>query len=196
MEGVEKIEIRKIVPTISRVSSGKSRLLYVLYNIKFLECRKDITTKFVNILRYNPNISNPCFYHLKLKKQGEDYIFYKDLSEIYIGEKNIIEANKKINKKLRDAETINYEDIFYMIEINDSPFIKDKEYLLSHDLCDIPGLSEYQGNQIKEEKNSDILQGINNSKNQKMKQKDKLKMKYIIKLEILKKKHICLKYLK
>ena len=168
MEGIEKIEIRKIVPTISRVSSGKSRLLNVLYNIKFLECRKDITTKFVNILRYNPNISNPCFYHLKLKKQGEDYIFYKDLSEIYIGEKNIIEANKKINKKLRDAETINYEDIFYMIEINDSPFIKDKEYLLSHDLCDIPGLSEYQGNQIKEEKNSDILQGINNSKNQKL----------------------------
>ena len=173
MEGLEKIEIRKIVPTISRVSSGKSRLLNVLYNIKFLECRKDITTKFINILRYNPNISNPCFYHLKLKKEGEDYIFYKDLSEIYIGEKDIIEANKKINKKLSDLEEINYEDIFYMIEINDSPFIKDKEYLLSHDLCDIPGLSEYQGNQIKEEKSSDTLQDINNSKNQKSKNETK-----------------------
>ena len=168
MEELQKIEIRKIVPTISRVSSGKSRLLNVLYNIKFLECRKDITTKFINILRYNPNINNPCFYHLKLKKEGEDYIFYKDLNEIYIGEKNIIEANKKINKKLRDAEKINYEDIFYMIEINDSPFIKDKEYLLSHDLCDIPGLSEYQGNQIKEDESSDALLDINNSKNQKV----------------------------
>ena len=31
-----------------------------------------------------------------------------------------------------------------MTEINNSPFIKDKEYLLNHDLCDIPGLSEYQ----------------------------------------------------
>ena len=72
------------------------------------------------------------------------------------------------NKKLRDAEKINYEDIFYMIEINDSPFIKDKEYLLSHDLCDIPGLSEYQGNQIKEDESSDALLDINNSKNQKV----------------------------
>ena len=169
MEGLQKLEIRKIVPTISRVSSGKSRLLNVLYNIKFLECRKDITTKFINLLRYNPNISNPCFYHLKIKKQGEDYIFYKDLSEIYIGEKDIIEANKKINKKLSDTEEINYEDIFYMIEINDSPFIKDKEYLLSHDLCDIPGLSEYQGIQIKEEENSDTLQDIKNCTNQKSK---------------------------
>ena len=173
MEGLQKIEIRKIVPTISRVSSGKSRLLNVLYNIKFLECRKDITTKFINLLRYNPNISNPCFYHLKIKKQGEDYIFYKDLSEIYIGEKDIIEANKKINKKLSDTEEINYEDIFYMIEINDSPFIKDKEYLLSHDLCDIPGLSEYQGIQIKEEENSDTLQDIKNCTNQKSKNKVK-----------------------
>ena len=31
-----------------------------------------------------------------------------------------------------------------MTEINESPFIKDEEYLLSHDFCDIPGLSEYQ----------------------------------------------------
>ena len=31
-----------------------------------------------------------------------------------------------------------------MTEINNIPFIKDKEYLLKHDLCDIPGLSEYQ----------------------------------------------------
>ena len=172
MEELEKIEIRKIVPTISRVSSGKSRLLNILYDIKFLECRKDITTKFINILRYNPKINNPCFYHLKLKKEGENYIFYKDLSEIYIGEKNIIEANKNINKKFLDAKEINYEDIFYMTEINDSPFIKDKEYLLNHDLCDIPGLSEYQGNQIKEENTNALLQNINNSKNQKSNNED------------------------
>ncbi len=31
-----------------------------------------------------------------------------------------------------------------MTEINESPFITDKQYLLTHDLCDIPGLSEYQ----------------------------------------------------
>ena len=31
-----------------------------------------------------------------------------------------------------------------MTEINNSPFIKDEEYLLTHDLCDVPGLSEAQ----------------------------------------------------
>ena len=46
---------------------------------------------------------------------------------------------------------INYEEIFYMTEINDSPFIKDKKYLLTHDLCDIPGLSEYQANKEKKD---------------------------------------------
>ena len=66
-----------------------------------------------------------------------------------------------------DVKEINYEDIFYMTEISDSPFIKDKEYLLSHDLCDIPGLSEYQGNQIKEEERNALSQNINNSKNEK-----------------------------
>ena len=30
-----------------------------------------------------------------------------------------------------------------MTEINDSPFLKDKEYLLNHDLCDIPGLNDF-----------------------------------------------------
>ena len=43
-----------------------------------------------------------------------------------------------------------------MTEINDVPFIQDKEYLLTHDLCDIPGLNEYQLNQTKiEEKESE-----------------------------------------
>ena len=37
-----------------------------------------------------------------------------------------------------------------MTEINNSPFIKDENFLLTHDLCDIPGLSEAQ-NDIKEE---------------------------------------------
>ena len=44
-----------------------------------------------------------------------------------------------------------------MTEVNEIPFIKDKDYFLTHDLCDIPGLSEYQDNnndeQNKENKN-------------------------------------------
>ena len=141
----EKIEPRKIVPVAAMISAGKSKLLNVLYNINFLECKEGIGTKFVNLLRYNPDIEVPCFYHLKFEKEGENYIFYKDLSqEIYKGVESIIEANKKINKELDNKNDFNYEDIFYMTEINNIPFIKDKEYLLKHDLCDIPGLSEYQ----------------------------------------------------
>jgi hypothetical protein len=41
-------------------------------------------------------------------------------------------------------KNIKYENIFYMTEINNSPFIKDEEFLLKHDLVDIPGLSEFQ----------------------------------------------------
>jgi len=39
---------------------------------------------------------------------------------------------------------IDYEDIFYMTEINENPIIKDEDYLLTHDLSDLLDLSEYQ----------------------------------------------------
>ena len=165
MSKLGKIEIRKIVPVVAKVSAGKSKLLNVIYNINFLECKAGIGTKFVNLLRYNQDINQPCFYHLILKKEGEDYIFYKDLSEVYEGEKNIIEANKNINNKLYNEKEIKYENIFYMTEINDSPFIKDKEYLLTHDLCDIPGLSEYQSDNINKEVNNKNEETKNNEEN-------------------------------
>ena len=141
---LEKIEIRKIVPVAARISAGKTKLLNVLYNIKYLECKDGIATKFINLLRYNPKISQPRFYHLLLKKEGETYTFYKDPNECYEGEENIIEANKNINNKLYGENDIKYENIFYMTEINTAPFIKDKDYLLEHDLCDVPGLTECQ----------------------------------------------------
>jgi len=149
LEGEIIIEPRKIVPVAAMISAGKSKLLNVLCNISFLECRAGIGTKFVNLLRYNPDIQEPIFYHLKLVKKGEKYIFYKDLSKVYKGEKEIIEANKKINEELYKNENLIYEDLFYMTEIKNMPFIADKDYLLKHDLCDIPGLSEYQENQKK-----------------------------------------------
>ena len=152
MSNRKKIELRSIVPVIATISAGKSKLLNVLYNIKFLETKAGIGTQFVNLLRYNPNIKQPCFYHLILSKEGENYIFYKDLNEIYEGEQIIIDANIKINQRLRNEREKNYDNIFYMTEINDSPFIKDKEYLLKHDLCDIPGLSEEQSTSTPKEK--------------------------------------------
>ena len=148
MIGKEKIEQRKIVPVVAMISAGKSKLLNVLYNIDYLECKAGIGTKFVNFLRYNPKIKKPLFYHLKLEKEDENYNFYKDLEREEIeGGENIAEAIKNINNELRASPQVNYEDLFYMIEIGESQFIKDEEYLLTHDLCDIPGLSEYQKNE-------------------------------------------------
>ena len=145
MYNLKPIEMRYIVPVASMISAGKSNLLNVLYNIDLLECKAGIGTKFVNILRYNPNIKGPRFFHLIVIKKGEKYIFYKDNSErVIVGKQRIIEAIKYLNKSLAKEKYVNYEKLFYMTEINESPFITNKEYLLNHDLCDIPGLSEYQ----------------------------------------------------
>ena len=149
----EQLEKRKIVPVVARISAGKSQLLNILYNINYLESKEGITTKFINLIRYNPTIKEPRFFHLKLKKEEENYTFYKDVDYTVIeGGENITEENKKINEKISKLQELNYEDLFYMTEIKESPFIKDDNYLLSHDLCDIPGLSEAQN--IRKETNS------------------------------------------
>ena len=178
MSEKEKINIKNIVPLVAKISAGKSKLLNVLYNINFLECKAGIGTKFINILRYNPNIKQPCFYHLILEREGENYTFYKDKSKIYEGEENIIQANKEINNKLYNENQINYEDIFYMTEINNKPFIDDN-YLLTHDLCDIPGLSEYQYNTNNDENN------INEKKEKSKKNVDELEQKQFLENEFI-----------
>ena len=175
MATLEKIEMRKIVPIAAMISAGKSKLLNVLYNINFLECKAGIGTKFVNILRYNPSITEPIFYHLRVRKEGEEYVFYKDnLSEVVTGEKNIIEENISINRSLADEKDFNYENIFYMTEICDSPFIKDKKYLLTHDLCDIPGLSEYQESKTQEQNKQQNQEKSQEEKEKKLDGKAKL----------------------
>jgi hypothetical protein len=146
IDKLAKIEIKRLVPVAAKISAGKSKLLNVIFNNDFLECKAGIGTKFVNILRYNPNIQKPIFYHLIVEKENGKSVFYKDPnSEVKEGEKDIIEENKKINNKLSDSSsTFKYEDIFYMTEVNKVEFIEDKDFLLNHDFCDIPGLSEYQ----------------------------------------------------
>ena len=169
MKSQTKIELRKIVPIVAMISAGKSKFLNVLFNINFLQCDTGIATQFVNILRYNPKIDSPRFYHLKLEKEGEDYIFYKDTDyEVKIGEKDIINENKRINeelKKNKDKNGINYKDIFYITEVKEVEFIKDKEYLKLHDFCDIPGLSELQDNQQDKSKNLNENKKINIKEN-------------------------------
>ena len=158
MEKMTRIEPRKLVPIAGLINVGKSKFLNVLYNFNFLDCRSGTCTRFVNIIRYNPKIECPCLFHLKIVKEDNDYIFYKDpKTETIFGEEKITKEIENINNKLKDKIETEYEDIFYITEINEAPFFGDKDYLLSHDLCDIPGLNEKNlENDIDEKKNISI----------------------------------------
>ena len=131
---LEKIEKRKLVPFISINENEKTNLFNILLNFDFCEYKKRIGTSLINIIRYNPYIKKPYFYPLKIEKINEEYYFYKELkSEI------IIENNSETNNETNNETNINSnnEDIIYMIEVNEIKCINDKDYLLTHDICDV-----------------------------------------------------------
>jgi len=147
-----KIEINNLCPMIAVISAGKTSILKVIFDVDFLEATAGVGTKFVNIIRYNPEVGkNPKFYHLKLKNLGNgDYEYYKDpkFKEV-IGKENIKEKNKQLNEAFKKTDKTSYEDLFYMIEVGEVNFIKDKEYLKNYDLVDIPGVNEYNPDEDK-----------------------------------------------
>ena len=140
-----KIEIKNLCPMVAMISAGKTSILKVIFDIDFLEANAGVGTKFINIIRYNPAVGkNPKFYHLKLKNIGNgDYEYYKDpnFKEV-IGKENIKQKNIDLNAEFRKKD-VPYEDLFYMIEVGEVSFIKDKEYLKNYDLVDVPGVNEY-----------------------------------------------------
>ena len=141
-----EIEIKNLCPMIAMISAGKTSLLKVLFDIDYLESSPGIGTKFVTIIRYNPEVgSNPKFYHLLLKKKNDDsYIYLKDIrTEVVEGRENIKKKVIELNDELKNKE-VPYCEIFYFLEIGTSNFIEDKEYLKNYDLVDIPGVSEYK----------------------------------------------------
>ena len=151
-----KLPYKKAIPIIGMVSSGKSTFLNSLLGIEILEAKDDITTKFVCIIRYNKNIKNPLFYHVKLEKieNKDDYIYIKDgktaegLEEIKKMISNINNENKEENSEPQ------YDNLFYVLE-TDISNIENKEFLSKYDFYDIPGLNEYiktEGNNIKDNK--------------------------------------------
>jgi len=69
VKGLTKVEIRNLSPMIAMISSGKTSILKVIYDIDFLETSPGIGTKFVTIIRYNPEVGKePKFYPLIVKK--------------------------------------------------------------------------------------------------------------------------------
>jgi hypothetical protein len=153
---LEKIEIRKLVPFMSINKEEEKKMLNILLNYDILKYEFKIEEKYIYIIRYNPKVIKPCCYHLKLEKIDEQYCFYKELETNK--EKEEINPDKKRNSE--NDINAKYGDIFYMIELNEIIFIKDKDYLENHDIVVISSdLCNYENNinniKIEEKKNSD-----------------------------------------
>lgn len=158
------IEDRKAIPVIGMVSSGKSTFLNSLLGIDVLEAKDNITTKFVCIIRYNPDLELPKFYHVILKenKDSNDYNFYKDGKEAQ-GLENIKKMISSINTSNKETDSEpNYINLFYVLE---TPIqnIDNKQFLSKYDFYDIPGLNEF----IKEQENFESAINEINDQNKK-----------------------------
>jgi hypothetical protein len=147
----EKLEERKGIIVIGMISSGKSTFLNSLLGINYLETKDDITTKFICIIRYNNEINEPKFCHLKIKEEEKGkYYFIKD-GEESIGKDKIIEKISNINLKESSITQPQYDQLFYLLETNITN-IENKDFLKKHDFYDIPGLNEYMITDEKSEK--------------------------------------------
>ena len=108
-----EINLRKSIPIIGTISSGKSLFLDNLLGLNLLESSSSITSKFVCIIRHNKSLLEPKFYHIELIENGKDQktgmIEYnaKREGEIIMGHENIKEAIKKINKEQKDIKDKN-----------------------------------------------------------------------------------------
>ena len=146
----EKLEERKAIIVIGMISSGKSTFLNSLLGINYLETKDDITTKFICIIRYNNEINEPKFCHLKIREEEKGkYYFIKD-GEESIGKDKIIEKISNINLKESSITQPQYDQLFYLLETNITN-IENKDFLKKHDFYDIPGLNEYISEDKKEE---------------------------------------------
>ena len=125
-----QIEKRDGIIVIGMISSGKSTFLNSLLGITYLEANDNITTKIVPAIRYNPDLTEPKFYHLKIIEKENEYYFERDGDE-FIGKENIIKAISDMNKKEASNQP-KYENLFYMLETNILT-IENKEFLLHHD---------------------------------------------------------------
>ena len=161
----KEIKLDKIVPIIAFQNSLKNYFLNIIYDLDTE--KKAILTgnKFVNIFKYNPEITEPKFFHLVVKYKDNNYIFYQDKQ--YIEKKglaDILKEKERINKYLENNKDIKTIDNIYITEINSISFPKEhKNYFLHHSLCDFPLFSEDTiKNEIILEEKQDEDEGLEN----------------------------------
>ena len=56
IETKKTIEIKNLFPIVAMISTGKSKILKLIFVIDFLEANVCKGRKFINIFTYNPNI--------------------------------------------------------------------------------------------------------------------------------------------
>ena len=175
---MSKINLRKAIPIIGAISSGKSFFVDSLLGLNILESESSITTKFVCIIQHHKNLKEPKFYQINLieKILDENNMMIYDAEikgEIITGYNTIKEKIKEINRVQKEipSDKIKYEELFYVLEI-EIKNIKNEQLLNNYDFYDIPGLDEY----IPEKINTSKLDDKTSEPN---KEKSKEKMKYI-----------------
>jgi Ca2+-binding EF-hand superfamily protein len=143
------MKLRKAIPIIGAISSGKSFFVDSLLGLDILESESSITTKFVCIIQHHPELKEPRFYQINLEKQKTDengIMEYEGFQKgnVVTGHKKIKDKIKEINRIQKDIpnEKIKYEELFYVLEIKVKT-IKNEKLLNNYDFYDIPGLDEY-----------------------------------------------------
>jgi hypothetical protein len=137
------------IPIIGKISSGKSTFLNSLLGLDCLESDINITTKFICIIRHNPENKTPRLFPVKLVKRKSEinpnaYNFVKDeLNEL---KGDLKENIKAINKRIAECQDLNQlkrEDFFYILEA-DLDIFKGSNFVYSKifEFLDIPGLNE------------------------------------------------------
>ena len=144
-ENLEKLLTYNIskngIPLLGAISTGKSTFLNGYFGKDFLEIGIGITTKFITIIRHNPNLKVPIFYHVNLNEnENGKYKYLKDGDIIQV-KKEISQKIKEINKKVEKDLIIDYKSLYWMLELNVST-IENNKLLKKNEFYDIPGLTE------------------------------------------------------
>ena len=144
---------RFCIPVFGKISSGKSTLLnYILHLHGVFETDYNISTKFVCIVRHNPNLINTSkIYNVSVNKRDE----YKKGDKTYKlwnfekGEEIVGDVKEIIERRNHDLEKLGYRDShwekYFMILETNIPLFKGENEVYSDyfEFMDIPGLNEF-----------------------------------------------------
>ena len=139
------------IPVFGKISSGKSTLLNYILNLHDLfETNYNISTKFICIVRHNPNLTNgPKIFNVVINERGEynsNKLWNFEKGEEIEGDiqKIIADRNSELNElEFRHSDWKKY---FLILEAN-IPLFQGFNQVYSDlfEFMDLPGLNEFTG---------------------------------------------------